>query len=63
MASSLEDLLNIKGAVAAGEFGLDGSLVNYQASVGFRTSSLRLPRIHCGGHPGVQLCLPSPSLS
>lgn len=35
MASSLDDLLNIKGVVAAGEFGLDGSLVDYKASVEF----------------------------
>lgn len=35
MASSLEDLLNLKGVVAAGEFGLDGSLVDYKASVDF----------------------------
>lgn len=35
MASSLDDLLNINGVVAAGEFGLDGSLVDYKASVEF----------------------------
>ena len=35
MAASLDDLLNIKGVVAAGEFGLDGSLVDYKANVDF----------------------------
>ena len=35
MAASLEDLLKIKGVVAAGEFGLDGSLVDYKADVKF----------------------------
>jgi len=35
MASSLDDLLNLKGVVAAGEFGRDGSLVDYKASVDF----------------------------
>lgn len=35
MASSLEDLLNLKVVVAAGEFGPDGSLHGYQASVDF----------------------------
>lgn len=31
--TSLEDLLAIKGVVAAGEFGADGKLVRYQASM------------------------------
>ena len=35
MAASLDDLLNIKGVVAAGEFGLDGVLVDYKANVDF----------------------------
>lgn len=35
MASSLDDLLKLDGVVAAGEFGLDGSLVDYKASVDF----------------------------
>jgi roadblock/LC7 domain-containing protein len=35
MAASLKDLLNLKGVVAAGEFGLDGSLVDYQANTDF----------------------------
>jgi roadblock/LC7 domain-containing protein len=35
MAASLDDLLNIKGVVAAGEFGLDGSLVAYKSHVDF----------------------------
>ena len=35
MAATLDDLLNIKGVVAAGEFGLDGALVDYKASVDF----------------------------
>ena len=35
MASSLDDLLKINGVVAAGEFGLDGSLVDFKASVDF----------------------------
>lgn len=34
-ASSLDDLLKINGVVAAGEFGLDGSLVDYKAEVEF----------------------------
>jgi roadblock/LC7 domain-containing protein len=35
MASSLEDLLNLKGVVAAGEFGPDGSLKDYESGVDF----------------------------
>ena len=35
MASSLDDLLKLNGVVAAGEFGLDGSLVDYKANVEF----------------------------
>jgi roadblock/LC7 domain-containing protein len=35
MASSLDDLLKLNGVVAAGEFGLDGSLVDYKANVDF----------------------------
>lgn len=35
MASSLNDLLDLKGVVAAGEFGLDGSLKDFKASVDF----------------------------
>ncbi len=35
MASSLEDLLNLKGVVAAGEFGADGSLKDFKANVDF----------------------------
>jgi roadblock/LC7 domain-containing protein len=35
MSSSLDGLLKINGVVAAGEFGLDGSLVDYQANVDF----------------------------
>ena len=31
----MDDLLKIDGVVAAGEFGLNGSLVDYQASVEF----------------------------
>jgi roadblock/LC7 domain-containing protein len=41
MASSLEDLLNLKGVVAAGEFGPDGSLHGYQASVDFSEEQAR----------------------
>lgn len=35
MTATLDDLLNIKGVVAAGEFRRDGSLVDYKASVDF----------------------------
>ena len=35
MASSLDDLLKLNGVAAAGEFGLDGSLVDYKANVEF----------------------------
>ena len=35
MASSLRDLLNLKGVVAAGEFSRDGSLVDFEATVDF----------------------------
>ena len=33
MAASLQDLLKIDGVVAAGEFGLDGSLVGFESSM------------------------------
>jgi roadblock/LC7 domain-containing protein len=35
MASSLQDLLNLRGVAAAGEFGSDGSLTDYEAKVDF----------------------------
>jgi roadblock/LC7 domain-containing protein len=35
MTSSLQDLLNLRGVVAAGEFGPDGSLKDYEAKVDF----------------------------
>jgi roadblock/LC7 domain-containing protein len=35
MASTLKDLLDLKGVVAAGEFSRDGSLVDFEASVDF----------------------------
>ena len=35
MASTLKDLLDLKGVVAAGEFSRDGSLENFEASVDF----------------------------
>jgi roadblock/LC7 domain-containing protein len=35
MASTLKDLLGLKGVVAAGEFSRDGSLVDFEASVDF----------------------------
>jgi roadblock/LC7 domain-containing protein len=35
MASSLKDLLDLKGVVAAGEFSRDGSLEDFEATVEF----------------------------
>ena len=35
MASTLKDLLDLKGVAAAGEFSRDGSLVDFEASVDF----------------------------
>ena len=35
MAATLEELLDLKGAVAAGEFARDGSLVAYRSNVDF----------------------------
>ena len=35
MSSTLKELLDLKGVVAAGEFSRDGSLVDFEASVDF----------------------------
>lgn len=37
-AKSIDDLLKLKGVVAAGEFTLDGKLVNYKTNKGYELS-------------------------